>query len=114
MTVDAGRRRFISALGRMALGLSPPAVSATIAALSSASAFAATTGAASSGAGRTIKFHDGTIVPAVGQGSAYLGQGRRPQAVEEEALRIGVSLGMTLIDTSDDYGNGRSEKLSAK
>src|SRR6266567_6007619 len=41
MAVDAGRRRFISALGRTALGLSPPAVSATIAALSSASAFPA-------------------------------------------------------------------------
>jgi diketogulonate reductase-like aldo/keto reductase len=112
MTVDAGRRRFISALGRAALGLSPPAVSATIAALSSASAFAATAAAASSGAGRTVKFHDGTVVPALGQGSAYLGQGgRHPQPVEEEALRTGVSLGMTLIDTSDDYGNGRSEKL---
>jgi diketogulonate reductase-like aldo/keto reductase len=106
MAVDAGRRRFISALGRAALGLSPPAVSATIAALSSASAAAAL-----NGAGRTVKFHDGTIVPALGQGSAYLGQGRHPQAVEEEALRTGVSLGMTLIDTSDDYGNGRSEKL---
>jgi diketogulonate reductase-like aldo/keto reductase len=111
MTVDAGRRRFISALGRTALGLSPPAVSATIAALSRPSAFAAATGAASSGVGRTVKFHDGTVVPALGQGSAYLGQGRHPQAIEEEALRTGVSLGMTLIDTSDDYGNGRSEKL---
>src|SRR5437588_12600242 len=100
MAVDAGRRRFISALGRTALGLSPPAVSATIAALSSASAFSAATAAAL----RTVKFHDGTIVPALGQGSAYLGQGRHPQAVEEEALRTGVSLGMTLIDTSDDYG----------
>src|SRR5205085_7360106 len=40
-----------------------------------------------------------------------LGQGRHPPAVEEEALRTGVSLGMTLVDTSDDYGNGRSEKL---
>src|SRR5437763_16622448 len=116
MTVDAGRRRFISALGKTALGkaalgLSPPAVSATIAALSSAAAFAAPTGAALNGAARTVKFHDGTVVPALGQGSAYLGQGRHPQAVEEEALRTGVSLGMTLIDTSDDYGNGRSEKL---
>src|SRR6266704_1147528 len=111
MAVDAGRRRFISALGRTALGLSPPAVSATIAALSSASAFAAATGAASNGAGRTIKFHDGTIVPALGQGSWHLGQGRHPAAEEEDALRTGLSLGMTLIDTSDDYGNGRSEKL---
>ena len=41
----------------------------------------------------------------------HLGQGRHPAALEEEALRTGVSLGMTLIDTSGNYGNGRSEEL---
>jgi diketogulonate reductase-like aldo/keto reductase len=59
----------------------------------------------------TVKFRDGTIVPALGQGSANLGQGRRPEAAEEEALRSGLSLGMTLIDTAEMYGGGRSEKL---
>jgi diketogulonate reductase-like aldo/keto reductase len=93
-----------------ALGLSLPAVSAMIAAPSGTSAFAATT-PASNNAGRTVKFHDGTIVPAIGQGSAQLAQGRHPEAVEEEALRTGLSLGMTLIDTAEIYGNGRSEKL---
>jgi diketogulonate reductase-like aldo/keto reductase len=78
--------------------------------ITSSGAYAAAA-AASNGAGRTVKFHDGTIVPALGQGSAYLAQGRHPEAVEEEALRAGISLGMTLIDTSDDYGNGRSEEL---
>jgi len=66
--------------------------------------------AASTGA-RTVKFRDGTVVPALGQGSARLAQGRHPKAIEEEALRTGLSLGMTLIDTSDDYSGGRSEKL---
>jgi diketogulonate reductase-like aldo/keto reductase len=61
--------------------------------------------------GRTVKFPDGSIVPAVGQGAWHLGQGRHPPAVEEEALRTGVSLGMTLIDTSGNYGDGLSEKL---
>src|SRR6267154_702476 len=59
----------------------------------------------------TIKFHDGTTVPMLGQGSANLGQGRRPEAAEEEALRTGLSLGMTLIDTAEMYGSGRSEEL---
>src|SRR6266700_2755201 len=59
----------------------------------------------------TVKLPDGTIVPALGQGSASLGQGRRPEAAEEEALRTGLSLGMTLIDTAEMYGDGRSEKL---
>ena len=60
---------------------------------------------------RTVKFHDGTIVPALGQGSWHLAQGRHPEAVEEEALRTGLSLGMTLIDTAEMYGDGRSEEL---
>jgi diketogulonate reductase-like aldo/keto reductase len=94
-----------------ALSSSLPTVNTTIASLSSASAFAAVPGAASNGARRTVKFRDGTIVPALGLGSGGLAQGRRPEAVEEEALRTGISLGMTLIDTAEVYGNGRSEKL---
>ncbi len=57
----------------------------------------------------TVTLPNGTIVPAVGQGSWHLGQGRHPADLEQEALRAGVSLGMTLIDTSGNYGNGRSE-----
>ena len=59
----------------------------------------------------TVKLPGGTIVPALGQGSASLAQGRRPEAAEAEALRTGLSLGMTLIDTAEMYGGGRSEKL---
>ena len=60
---------------------------------------------------RTVKLRNGPVVAAVGQGSWHLGQGRHPAALEEEALRTGISLGMTLIDTSGNYGNGRSEEL---
>ena len=74
----------------------------TIAAPSPASARAAP---------RTVKFPDGTVVPALGQGSAGLAQGRHPQAAEEAALRTGISLGMTVIDTAEIYGDGRSEEL---
>ena len=70
-----------------------------------ATALDAATGAASTGAGRTVKFRDGTVVPALGQGSAGLGKGKHPQAVEEEAIRTGLSLGMTLIDTAEMYGS---------
>ena len=72
---------------------------------SGALAFDAATGVASTGAGRTVRFRDGTVIPALGQGSAGLGKGRRPQADEEEALRTGLSLGMTLIDTAEIYGS---------
>ena len=83
-----------------AFGLSLPAIGA---------AFAATDAAPSTG--RSVRFPDGTSVPALGQGGWHLGQGKHPPAVEEEALRTGISLGMTLIDTSGNYGSGRSEQF---
>ncbi len=67
--------------------------------------------AAEAAAERTVKLADGSSVTALGQGCWHLGQGRHPQAVEEEALRTGISLGMTLIDTSGNYGHGRSEEF---
>jgi diketogulonate reductase-like aldo/keto reductase len=73
--------------------------------------FDAATAVASNGRALTVKFRDGTIVPAIGQGSWHIGQGRHPAAEEEEALRTGLALGMTLIDTSGNYGEGRSEEL---
>jgi diketogulonate reductase-like aldo/keto reductase len=76
-----------------------------------ASAQTADTAAAPKPAERTVKFPDGTAVPALGQGSWHLGQGRHSLALEQEALRIGISLGMRVIDTSENYGNGSSEEL---
>ncbi len=84
----------------------------TMAAAPSGSALAA--GPEPSAAGRTVKFPDGTVVPALGQGSAGLGQGRHPPAEEEEALRTGVSLGMTVIDTAELYGGGSAERLISR
>jgi diketogulonate reductase-like aldo/keto reductase len=60
---------------------------------------------------RSVRLPDGTAVPALGQGGWHLGQGQHPPAVEEAALRAGVSLGMSLIDTSGNYGGGRSEQF---
>jgi diketogulonate reductase-like aldo/keto reductase len=60
---------------------------------------------------RTVRFPDGATVPALGQGSWHLAQGRHPEASEAEALRTGLSLGMTLIDTAEIYGDGRAEQF---
>lgn len=92
-----------------AFGLSFPVLSAMFATQAAAQVLG--TGAASKPAARTVKLPDGTTVPALGQGCWHLGQGIHPLAVEEEALRAGISLGMTLIDTSGNYGNGRSEQF---
>ena len=95
------RRRFNALCA--AVGLSAPAAGG-MGALSGASALAADSP-------RTVKLRNGAVVPAIGQGTWHLGQGRHPAALEEEALRTGISLGMTLIDTSGNYGAGRSEEL---
>jgi len=93
-----------------ALGLSLSASSALIAV--QANAQGPDTGADSQPAPRTVTFPDGTTVPALGQGSWHLGQGRRRVTIEEEAMRTGIALGMTVIDTSRNYGeNGASEKF---
>lgn len=54
---------------------------------------------------------DGTQVPRLGQGTWYLGQGLSPRGQEVDTLRRGIQLGMTLIDTAEMYGEGRSEQL---
>ena len=68
----------------------------------------------SAAAVRDVVFPNGIRVPPVGQGSWHLGQGMHPPAVEEDALQTGLSLGMTLIDTSGNYGNGRSEQFISR
>jgi len=92
-----------------AFGLSFSGVSAILAGQATAQVSAAAP--AAKRAARTVKLPDGTNVTALGQGCWHLGQERHPVAVEEEALRAGISLGMTLLDTSGNYGKGRSEKF---
>jgi len=60
---------------------------------------------------RRVRLPEGSEVTALGQGSASLGVGRRPVAEEGEALRTGISLGMTLLDTAEIYGDGAAERL---
>src|SRR5260370_2033728 len=59
----------------------------------------------------TVRLPDGSLGPALGQGSAGLAGGRHPASQEEEALRTGISLGMTLLDTAEIYGNGNAEQM---
>lgn len=53
----------------------------------------------------------GETVPALGQGTWYMGDGLRSREEEVAALRLGLDLGLTLIDTAEMYGNGASEQL---
>lgn len=50
-------------------------------------------------------------MPRLGQGTWNMGDDRARRAQELAALRMGIELGMTLIDTAEMYGEGRSETL---
>nr|WP_026989606.1 aldo/keto reductase [Fodinicurvata sediminis] len=60
---------------------------------------------------RTRTLPSGEMVPALGQGTWYMGDGLRSREEEIGALRRGIDLGLTLIDTAEMYGNGASEQL---
>lgn len=58
-----------------------------------------------------MQLMNGQPLPRIGQGTWYMGE--KPALAEQEiaALRKGVELGMTLIDTAEMYGDGTSEEL---
>ena len=53
----------------------------------------------------------GDVVPSMGQGTWKMGERAEHRSDEIAALRAGVELGMTLIDTAEMYGDGSSESL---
>jgi diketogulonate reductase-like aldo/keto reductase len=62
---------------------------------------------------KTISLSDGERVPVLGQGTWRMGENTRAYKDEVAALRLGINLGMTLIDTAEMYGEGGAEKVVA-
>ncbi|MFI6092938.1 aldo/keto reductase [Streptomyces sp. NPDC051218] len=62
-------------------------------------------------AAKTVTFPSGASVPALGQGTWRMGDDPARRTEEFAALRRGIDLGMTLIDTAEMYGSGASEEL---
>src|SRR5881227_4033783 len=65
---------------------------------------------------KTVELPDGPAeraVPALGQGTWNMGETKRAHSDEVAALRLGIDLGMTLIDTAEMYGEGGAEKVVA-
>ena len=60
---------------------------------------------------RTTVLPNGAKVPVLGQGTWKMGEKRRRRADEVAALRLGIDLGMTLIDTAEMYADGGSEEV---
>jgi diketogulonate reductase-like aldo/keto reductase len=55
----------------------------------------------------------GERVPALGQGTWHMGETGRRAEEEAKAIRLGIELGMTLIDTAEMYGEGGAEEMLA-
>jgi diketogulonate reductase-like aldo/keto reductase len=62
---------------------------------------------------KTVTLPDGERVPALGQGTWRMGENTRGREDEVAALRLGIELGMTLIDTAEMYGEGGAEEVVA-
>jgi diketogulonate reductase-like aldo/keto reductase len=62
---------------------------------------------------RTVSLPGGEQVPCLGQGTWYLGDKRSAAKSEADALRLGIDLGMTLIDTAEMYADGGAEEVVA-
>jgi len=58
-----------------------------------------------------VMLPDGETVAALGQGTWKMGEERGRRREEIAALREGIALGMTLIDTAEMYGEGLTEEL---
>jgi diketogulonate reductase-like aldo/keto reductase len=58
-----------------------------------------------------VRLPGGEEVVALGQGTWRMGEDRGRRAKEIAALRLGIELGVTLIDTAEMYGKGRTEEL---
>jgi diketogulonate reductase-like aldo/keto reductase len=62
----------------------------------------------------TVTLPTGEAIPKLGQGTWEMGERANARKDEIAALRAGVELGMTLVDTAEMYGDGESEKLIAE
>ncbi|MAX91651.1 MAG: oxidoreductase [Pseudomonas sp.] len=60
---------------------------------------------------RSLKLADGASVPLVGQGTWHMGENPAERGNEIAALRLGIELGMTLIDTAEMYAEGGAEEV---
>jgi diketogulonate reductase-like aldo/keto reductase len=55
-----------------------------------------------------------TRLPKLGLGTWHMGEAARHRAAEAKALRLGLDLGLTLIDTAEMYGEGGAEEVVAE
>ncbi|WP_407894254.1 aldo/keto reductase [Scytonema sp. NUACC26] len=59
---------------------------------------------------RTLKLPSGQSIPVLGMGTWRMGENNRNRQSEIDALRHGLDLGLSLIDTAEMYGEGGAEE----
>ena len=60
-----------------------------------------------------ITLPDGATMPALGLGTWRMGERASERAREVAALKLGLSIGLRLIDTAEMYGDGGAEEIVA-
>jgi diketogulonate reductase-like aldo/keto reductase len=60
---------------------------------------------------RTTQLPAGRPIPVLGQGTWNMGEDVSKRQAEIDALRLGLNLGMNLIDTAEMYGEGGAEEV---
>ncbi len=60
---------------------------------------------------KTIQFHGESALPAIGQGTWYMGESAALRSQEVAALQAGLDLGLKVIDTAEMYAEGGAEKV---
>ena len=58
-----------------------------------------------------VRLPGGAEVPALGQGTWYMGERGTEAEAEAAALRVGLDLGLALIDTAEMYADGGAERV---
>lgn len=60
---------------------------------------------------KTVTFSGARTLPAIGQGTWYMGEKASLRKTEADALRAGIDLGLRLIDTAEMYAEGGAEEV---
>jgi len=60
---------------------------------------------------KTVRFRGDVMLPAIGQGTWYMGENASQRRAEVAALRAGLDLGLRLVDTAEMYADGGAEEV---
>lgn len=63
---------------------------------------------------KTLQLRSGKEIPILGQGTWRMGEKASQKQAEIDALKLGLDLGLSVIDTAEMYGDGGAEKIVAE